>query len=672
MSARQAIMTQPPISDVLNNRYRLLSVVAAGGMATVFKGHDMLLNRVVAIKVLREPYARDAQFIERFRAEAQAAANLTHSNIVTIFDVGQDVIGGAEQHYIVMELVNGYDLRQKLRSGQPLAIKEAVDIAQQICAGVGYAHRRGFVHCDVKPQNILISADGVVKITDFGIARAYAAALQPGEPEETVWGTPRYFAPEQAAGLPPSPASDVYSIGVVLYEMLAGRPPFTADDPSELGRLHQQQPPTPLPMLNPLVTPQLWDVVRRALAKDPAQRYRDAELFNTALALWAQRSEEQTIVNLPPVSPTTARSTGATPFVKPAIQTAGRSSASLTADASDSAEGGLDILLWLLGALAFLCVVGLIPLGVLVYRAYTAPTTGLAAPPLALTETPATLISTPVQVRVPSLVGRTISDAVQIVATLGLTLNVAEVREGPPSITHSLVLEQRTDPDTLLPVGSAIEVVISRAPELRAVPEGLVGQPFSLAMAETLRMAGFVVITREVVDFAPRDVVLSVDPPAGTLLPVSSTLTVTVSSGGRIPLGVNLFPVLLEWATLSRDTFRAGEVVQFGVTWRGLAEVRRDYKVGWYLLDASGTLALAQGEDRAPSHNGIPAPTQFWVNGTVVNDRYALRLPDTLQPGEYGLYVGMYDESGRLRVINPGRTVTSNDLALVYRIRVVN
>ncbi|MFN3705110.1 MAG: protein kinase domain-containing protein [Thermoflexales bacterium] len=651
-------MTHPPLGpEVLNNRYRLLSIVAAGGMAIVFKGHDMLLNRVVAVKVLRESFARDALLVERFHAEAQAAASLSHPNIVTIFDVGREVIAGIEQHYIVMEFVNGYDLRHKLRLGKALDISEAMDIGQQICAGVGYAHRRGFVHCDLKPPNILIGADGIVKITDFGIARAYAAALQTNQPEEMVWGTPTYFAPEQAAGLPPTPASDVYSIGVILYEMLAGRPPFIADDPAALGRLHQQQHPIPLPRLNPLVTPQLWDVVRRALAKDPAQRYRNAELFHVALSLWAQRSEEQTLVNLPPLPPSSTGYPATAPSRTPA-------------KAAKSDTDGPDVLLWLLGALAFLCVVGLIPLGVQVYRAYTfpAPTQLYALPTPSAAANPPTAAF--IQARVPLLVGKTISEAAQIVGQLGLTLSVASAQDSTTA-SADVVIEQRTAPDTLVPIGSVVEVVISRAPELRTVPNGLIGQTLAPATMDALRAAGFTVITREVVDFALREVILSIEPPAGTLLPLSSTLTVTVSSGGRIPLEANLFPVLLESALLPRDTYRVGEAIQFSLTWRGLADVRKDYRVGWYLLDPSGTRALAQGEDRAPFHNGIPAPTQHWTNGTVVNDRYILRIPNTLQPGEYGLYVSMYNEDGRLRVINPGQTTAPSDLVLIYRIRVV-
>jgi serine/threonine-protein kinase len=198
---------------LLGNRYRLLSVLAEGGMAVVYRGRDTLLDRPVAVKLLRDALAADPQFAQRFRREAQAAANLNHPNIVTIYDVGCDSWAGRERHYIVMELVDGQDLKQLIASraaaGQPLNIGEAVSIARQICAGVAHAHQRGLVHCDLKPQNILITADGRAKVTDFGIARAYAGELSAGQRTDVVWGSPHYYAPEQAAGAVPTPASDV-------------------------------------------------------------------------------------------------------------------------------------------------------------------------------------------------------------------------------------------------------------------------------------------------------------------------------------------------------------------------------------------------------------------------------------------------------------------------------
>ena len=189
---------------ILNKRYRLLERVGAGGMALVYKARDLALGRIVAIKVLQESLASDEEFLGRFRAEAHRAANLAHPNIVTIHDIGQD----GRLHYIVMEYVEGRTLKQLVRTylrqtGRPLPIDQALELAIQICAGIGYAHRADLVHCDVKPQNILVSRDHRVKVADFGIARAISQSQVSQQLRDEVWGTPQYFSPEQAAGEPP-------------------------------------------------------------------------------------------------------------------------------------------------------------------------------------------------------------------------------------------------------------------------------------------------------------------------------------------------------------------------------------------------------------------------------------------------------------------------------------
>jgi serine/threonine protein kinase len=223
---------------MLGKRYQLVEEVGRGGMAYVFRARDILLDRYVAIKVLREDYSNDPLFQERFRQEARAAASLSHPNIVTVHDFGMD--GG--KLYIVMEYVPGTDLKTMLRQRGRFSVPEAVALMVQACAGIGYAHRAGLVHCDVKPHNMLVTPDGRLKVTDFGIARALAT-LHPAE-EDVVWGSPLYFSPEQAAGQLPTPASDVYSLGVVLYELLAGTPPFRGETPQELARLHMYVDPT--------------------------------------------------------------------------------------------------------------------------------------------------------------------------------------------------------------------------------------------------------------------------------------------------------------------------------------------------------------------------------------------------------------------------------------------
>lgn len=265
----------------LGKRYQLLEQIGRGGMAYVFRARDLLLDRYVAVKILREDYSYDPLFQERFRQEARAAANLSHPNIVTVHDFGFD--GG--KLYIVMEYVPGTDLKTLLRQRGRFSVQEAVPLLVQACAGIGYAHRAGLVHCDVKPHNMLVTPDGRLKVTDFGIARALAT-LHPEE-EEVVWGSPLYFSPEQAAGQVPTPASDVYSLGVVLYELLAGTPPFRADSPQELARLHLYAEPTSIREYVPDIPEPLEAIIHKVLSKEPSARYRTADQLGRVLVHFA-------------------------------------------------------------------------------------------------------------------------------------------------------------------------------------------------------------------------------------------------------------------------------------------------------------------------------------------------------------------------------------------------
>jgi serine/threonine protein kinase len=263
---------------LLNNRYRIEGRIGSGGMADVYRAHDLTLERTVAIKLLRDDFSQDPTFRERFRQEAKAAANLSHPNIVTIHDFGFD----EKQIFIVMEYVPGTDLKTILESRGSLSVDETLPLIIQACAGVGYAHRAGLIHCDVKPHNMIVTPDQRLKVTDFGIARALAS-ISSQEVNNVVWGSPQYFSPEQAAGHPPSPASDVYSLGVVLYEMLTGRLPFIANTAAELSYMHRSVAPTPPSSINPLIPPILDQADLKVLSKEPSARYRTADQFGRVL-----------------------------------------------------------------------------------------------------------------------------------------------------------------------------------------------------------------------------------------------------------------------------------------------------------------------------------------------------------------------------------------------------
>ena len=276
---------------VLNGRYRLIAQQGSGGMAVIYKAIDQALGRTVAVKILRPSLTNDPAFLARFRNEARSVANLAHPNIVTVHDVGSD----GPTHYIVMEFVEGTDLKRIIKTDGALPIDRALNLGIQICNGIGFAHRAGLVHADVKPQNMLVTKDDVVKVTDFGIAQALSDA-QPGEKQQVVWGSPHYFAPEQARGEKPTPASDVYSIGIVLFEMLTGRLPYTGANQQELALAHIRDRIPLVTEFNPNVPENLARIVAKTMSKEPASRYRMADQLGHILGSYRERGRDDTVV----------------------------------------------------------------------------------------------------------------------------------------------------------------------------------------------------------------------------------------------------------------------------------------------------------------------------------------------------------------------------------------
>lgn len=276
--------------QVFNDRYQIIAKIGSGGMADVYKAMDSVLERPVAIKVLHRHFAEDEDFVTRFRREAQAAANLNHPNIVSIYDWGSQ----NSTYFIVMELLEGESLKQHIQSKGMVEPRDAMEITKKVLSALSFAHRNDIIHRDIKPHNIIITKDDEVKVTDFGIARAGVSTMtQTG----TILGTAHYLSPEQARGQEVGVTSDLYSAGVVLYEMVTGRIPFDGENPVAIALKHVHEAPVRPNEINPKVTPALQTIILKAMAKNPESRYQSAaEMRNDIMRLM----EGMPIVAVPP------------------------------------------------------------------------------------------------------------------------------------------------------------------------------------------------------------------------------------------------------------------------------------------------------------------------------------------------------------------------------------
>jgi serine/threonine-protein kinase len=556
--------------QVFSGRYEILRHLARGGMAEVYLAHDLMLDRRVALKVLFPELSTDRNFVERFRREAQAAANLSHPNIVSIYDWGEE----DGTYFIVMEYIEGRTLGQIIRGEGPLLADRAAEIGADVAAALAFAHRSGVVHRDVKPGNVLISPTGQVKVTDFGIARA---ANSEGDLTQTgaVMGTATYFSPEQAQGNRVDGRSDVYSLGVVLYEMCVGKPPFAGENPMAIAYKHVREQPVPPRSVNADVPEAFEAIVLQAMAKNPNDRYTSADELRQDLLRFRQG---RMVLANPTVAVAAVDATVAAPAFEATqvvnrTQVAERTVAGRTGPPPPQKRGT--------GAFVVLLLVLLAILGGLLW--FVAKETGLIGDqaadrvdmPLVLGKTQAEakqeledlglevqvdvaasdqqepgkvfaqdpLAGNPVdkgaavtikvvaeatKVKVPNFVGKDVDDARDLAEAAKLNLVVKE--EPSATVAADTVISQTQVAGTEVAQGSNVDVVVSSGKNKKAVPD-VSGSELADA-ANELGQAGFKTKTsREASSSVDSGKVIRTDPPAGDRVDEGSTVTIIVSSG---------------------------------------------------------------------------------------------------------------------------------------------
>ncbi|HVF33244.1 MAG TPA: Stk1 family PASTA domain-containing Ser/Thr kinase [Acidimicrobiales bacterium] len=582
-------MSQPSSQQVFSGRYEITRHLARGGMAEVYLARDLLLDRPVALKVLFPELSTDRNFVERFRREAQAAANLSHPNIVSIYDWCEE----DGTYFIVMEYVEGRTLGQIVRGDGPLLSERAAEIGADVAAALGFAHRSDVVHRDVKPGNVLISPTGQVKVTDFGIARA-ANSDQDLTQTGAVMGTATYFSPEQAQGNRVDGRSDVYSLGVVLYELCVGKPPFAGENPMVIAYKHVREEPVPPRAVNADVPEAFEAIVLQAMAKNPNDRYSSADELRQDLLRFVQG---RMVLANPTVAVAAVDSTVAAPAFD-ATQAMNRTQVADRTVAVGAAGRGGPPQKRGTGAFVVLLLVLLALLAGLLW--FVANETGLIGDdsaervemPSVLGKTQAEaeaeldaleldvqvvteasdqqepgrvfaqdpvaggqvdqgaavtikVVAEAVKVKVPEFVGKDVDDAEDLAAAAGL--NLTKTEEPSATVEADKVISQGSPAGTEVAQGSAVAIVVSTGKGQKVVPD--VGGDEAAEAANELGQAGFKTRTvREPSSTVDEGRVIRTDPPAGQRLDEGSVVTMVVSTGPELTAVPNVLGMTPEEA----------------------------------------------------------------------------------------------------------------------------
>ena len=581
-------MTQPRL---LGGRYELDGIVGRGGMAEVFRARDIRLDRLVAVKTLREDLARDATFQARFRREAQSAASLNHPSIVAVYDTGEDMSGSSHVPYIVMEYVDGRTLRDLLRDDRRLLPERALEITDGVLRALDYSHRHGIVHRDIKPGNVMLTRTGEVKVMDFGIARAVSDAQATMTQTAQVIGTAQYLSPEQARGERVDARSDLYSTGCLLYELLTGRPPFLGDSPVAIAYQHVRENPVPPSHLDPEIPPWADSIVLRAMAKDPAQRYQSAADMRTDI--------QRALSGVPVAAPrgigyaTTQRmGAGAAVAAGPTRAIPGYE---YGPEEDGYTEGGggsrrRTWLLWAAGALLVLAVLGGVAYAFFggsggvavpqvnglsekqateqVQKAGLTPkvvdqSSATVAKGLVITTSPANgnlvakgttvtlfVSNGPPKVKVPNVLHQNEPDARNLLINEGF--KVHEVTDQNSAAKPNTVVGQSPAPNTLVNKGATVTLSVS--PGGSQVPN-VVGEQVAIAQGQ-LANAGFTnVQVNEVSSPGVQDgVVTGQNPTAGQLVPTSTTIILQVVKNQPTPTPTPTTPTPTPTSTSTSGT----------------------------------------------------------------------------------------------------------------------